>query len=87
MPGWDAEAKYNELARDVSSLEGSVAQGTHRLDQIEKTLDGMASAEMAELRKRADLPRRLLYAVAVPVLVGVLTALILIFLGSIHVGS
>lgn len=69
----------------LDALEKSVERGTVRLDQIERTLNAMASAEMAELRRRADFPRRLFYAIGAPVLASVLAALILIAIGALHV--
>lgn len=64
---------------DVRDLERSVAA-------INTTLASMASDEVAELRRRADLPRRLLYAVGVPVFTFVVGSLILVALGAIHAG-
>ncbi len=99
LPGWSVE-RLNTLARDVHSNTSRLNDGirtqstqaddikanTADIRQIKQTLQEMQSAEMAELRRRADFPRRLLYAVGVPLFASTVGGLILLFLsGGVHV--
>lgn len=74
------------LATTVGVLEANVNQGTRDIASIKGTLMEMQSAEMAELRRRADFPRRLLYAVGAPLFASTVTGLILLIVGGGHVG-
>jgi hypothetical protein len=74
----------NSLAKTVSLLESNVNQGTRDIASIKGTLMEMQSAEMAELRRRADFPRRLLYAVGAPFLAAVCSGGILLLAAGIH---
>lgn len=82
--------------RDTERLDGlekSVAKGTERLDgleksvgQIQRTLADMASQEIADLRRRADAPRRFVNAIMVATMATVIPALLIYLATHVHVG-
>lgn len=83
------EPPYRRLAR----VEKSVAQGVEDIAQLKRdvnrmsnTLEVMTGDELADLKHRAELPRRILVAIAVPVLVAVFTAILLTLVGHVHLG-
>ena len=68
------------MRRDIESLKKAV-------EGINMTLASMASDEIADLKRRAEMPRRILLAVFVPVLIGVLIVVLGAALtGAIHIG-
>jgi hypothetical protein len=71
--------------RDQTTLSGEVSSLRQSVQAIEHTLDTMASDEIADLRRKADMPKRILYAVGLPVLVAVITAVVgTILTGGLH---
>lgn len=76
----------NRDTERLDALEKSVARGTDRLDSIEHTLASMASQEIADLRRRADAPRRFINAVMVAVMATLIPALIFYLGAHLHVG-
>jgi len=81
MPESDwIEATYRRL----NKIEADVKQLKFDVNRTANTLEKMTSDELADLRRRAELPRKLLLAIASPVLVAVVTALVLNLLGGIH---
>lgn len=70
--------------RDQAKLAASNELLSKSVEGIESTLHAMASDEIADLKRRADLPRRILYAVLLPVLVAVITAATGALLAGVH---
>lgn len=66
-----------KMAADVAALQKSV-------EGINATLSSMASDEIADLKRRAELPKRILYAVLLPVLIAVVTAVTGAILSGVH---
>ncbi len=96
---WDmAEDWIERPAQRLERLERSIAKGIEdqanlredvralrkSLEAIQGTLNTMASDEIADLKRKAELPRKLLLAITIPVLVAVITAVVLAALGSVH---
>lgn len=73
------------LGERVTRLEGAVDHLSSTVGDLKDAVEHMTSDEIAALRRRADLPRRILYAVMLPVSVAVVTAIVLSLLGSAHV--
>lgn len=80
-------------AERLRRLEDTSAKNTHNIERLTEAVEGiqhtlatMASEEIAELRKRAELPRKILVAVMTPVVIAVITAVALTLVGHIHVG-
>jgi hypothetical protein len=70
--------------QDQTELRHEVAGLRKALEAIQSTLTNMASDEIAELKHRAELPKRILYAVLIPVLVAVVTALVGSAVAGVH---
>ena len=54
------------------------------VEGIQATLQNMASEEIADLKRRAELPGRLVRAVLLPVLIAVITAVTGAILSGVH---
>lgn len=67
-----------EMAASVQGLQKSV-------EGINATLQAMASDEIADLKRRAEMPKRILYAVLLPVLIAVITAVTGALLSGVHI--
>lgn len=79
------EKAYTIGVRDQSDMKRDINDLKKSVENINQTLANMASEELTELRRRADLPKRILFAVLLPVLVGVVIALVSGLLsGAIH---
>lgn len=67
-----------KLAAEQESLRKAV-------ESINATLQSMASDEIADLKRRAELPRRILVAVFIPVMIATITAVVGTLLTGAHI--
>lgn len=71
--------------KDQAEMSANVAALQKSVEGINATLSSMASDEIADLRRRAELPKRILYAVLLPVLIAVITAVTGALLSGVHI--
>ena len=70
--------------KDQAIMQTEMSAQRQAIEAIQRTLNGMASDEIADLKRRADLPGRILRAVLVPVLVAVITAVVGALVAGVH---
>lgn len=83
--GWDARRAYDDLRSEVHDQGDDIRQNTTDIRDIKRTLATMASDEIADLRRRAEAPRRFVNAVLLACAATVTPALIIYAFSHLHI--
>lgn len=83
--GWDARRAYDDLRSEVHDQGDDIRQNTQDIQDIKRTLATMASDEIADLRRRAEAPRRFVSAILLACAATVSPALLIYALSHLHI--